>query len=912
MNRRSVIESCAGLFAQLVLLAHPVHTRRQNGDDMRTTVRDSVREARRRGILPAARTAAAECFDLFRTGLAARHGTRTSVPVIRQQRGGVRVVPTWLEWRRALRRLTSAPGYSAVVVAALALGIGANTVVFSVADAALFRGLPYPNGARLVEVFNHDRSQKFSYPGLLPNVFQEWRRHTDVFDGVEGFAYTTLIVTGGEEPESIAGAQITPGLFDMLGVAPALGRDFDANEGTPGRDHVVILSDALWRRQFGPDPSALGRDIVLNDERYTVVGVMPRGFRFPAEPQKLWLPTPADGTGTLRRVEALAILKQGVTQALAQERLDGIAADLNRSQPIAAGWDVLLMEFRSARVNDTTRRALQMVLGAVVLVLLIACANVANLFFAQAIGRQRELAIRAALGASRWRLVRELLAESVLLAFTGGLAGLLFAWLGVDAAAALAPEALTRWSASVIGIDRRVLLFTLALTMSTGVLFGILPAIRASRAQSSDALKGRTTSGSGGHSRLRATLVVAEVALSVVLLVGAALLIRSFSRLQQVDVGFNPENLLSISLSVPTDRYPGPARKALFDDLSSRIARMPGVTSVTTSNGVPTAGGAIHFADALVVEGSPAPSTKKLVILPNTSAAPNFFATLGIPLLEGRTFTPDDPSATAIISRSMAQRYWPGKSAVGGRFRLSDRAEWLTVVGVAGEIRALGVDDARSEIEMYSPLWARRAPAAATATAARPAGPPAAPQKAARSFANAMLLIRADKPMSLVPSIKAAVWSIDKDQPIEKIVLVEDLLAASLKEQRFALVLMTSFAVLALVLAAAGLYAVLSNLVAQRRQEIGIRVALGARTSHVMNLVVIRGLALTLLGIAIGLAGSFALARYIRSQLFEVSARDPFSFATVAIVLAAVALLASWVPTRRALSIDPATALRTE
>jgi putative ABC transport system permease protein len=357
---------------------------------------------------------------------------------------------------------------------------------------------------------------------------------------------------------------------------------------------------------------------------------------------------------------------------------------------------------------------------------------------------------------------------------------------------------------------------------------------------------------------------------------------------------------------VPTDRYPGPARKALFDDLTARLARMPGVTAVTTSNGVPTAGGAIHFADALVVEGAAAPATKKLVILPNTSAAPDFFATMEIPVIEGRTFTADDRPATAVISRSMAQRYWPGKSAVGGRFRLSERAEWLTVVGVAGEVRALGVDDTRGEIEMYSPLWPRR-PAPVPSTT-----PSAAVNKPVRNFASAMLLVRADNPISLVPSIKAAVWAIDKNQPIEKIVLVEDLLAASLKEQRFALVLMTSFAVLALVLAAAGLYAVLSNLVAQRRQEIGIRVALGARTSDVMHLVVTRGLGLTLVGLTIGLAGSLALARYIRSQLFEVSERDPFSFFTVAMVLAAVALLASWVPTRRALSIDPATALRTD
>ncbi|HEX6976286.1 MAG TPA: FtsX-like permease family protein, partial [Vicinamibacterales bacterium] len=611
-----------------------------------------------------------------------------------------------------------------------------------------------------------------------------------------------------------------------------------------------------------------------------------------------------------RRIDALALLAPGVTMQAAQERLDVIAADLNRARPIAAGWNVRLMPPRGGRVNDSTRRALEILFGAVTLVLLIACANVANLFLAQALARRREIAIRSALGATRWRLVRELLAESLLLAGAGGACGLALAWWGVGAAAALAPEQLTRWTATEIAIDRRVLFFTLGCSLATGLLFGILPALQASRSGDGGWLKGRTRTGSGGTSRTRHVLVVAEVALSVVLLVGAALLIRSFVRLSQVDVGFNPDNLLSITMSLPAAKYPQPPRRAFYDALTAAVKSMPGVQAVTLASGTPPTAGGIHFSDQFEAEGGR--RYGQMLILPDTDVTPEYFATLGISLVEGRLFGANEPDESAIISRTMAEWFWPGESAIGRRVRLNPKSLWRSVVGVVGEVRQMGINESRptqvrmkeapaTAFEMYSPFWT---PEPAPASLSRPGGP--------RAFAQATFVVRAIDPMAIVPPIKAAVWAIDKDQPIGRVALVDHLMSDSIKEQRFALVLMTSFAALALVLAGAGLYATLSHLVLQRRQEIGIRMALGASVRDVLRLIVSRGAALAGVGLAIGLLSAAALSRYMASQLYEVEARDPLSFFVVALALLAIAIVACVIPTRRALSVDPAAALRAE
>jgi putative ABC transport system permease protein len=810
----------------------------------------------------------------------------------------VSVLPSLHDWRTAARRAVANRTAAAVVVAILALGIAATTVVFSVADATMFRGLPYPNGSRLVEIFNVDPGGRFSYPGLDPEAMAEWRPHTELFDAFEGWNYGSFVVVGGAEPAQIGGAFVTPGLFGALGVTPARGRVFQPEDAEPGRDHVVIISDGLWRQRFAADPDVAGKTLTLNDRPFTVIGVMPPHFRFPSASQEVWLPTPPRQPGS-GRLLATAILKPDLAKPTAQARLDTLAAALATERPRKAGWRVRLSPSRGVVLNEPTRQALRILTGAVFLVLLIACANVANLFFAQALARSRELAIRAALGASRGRLIRELLAESLLLGAAGGALGLALAYWGIGAAVALASSEITRFSANEIRIDQRMLAFTAAITLGTGLLFGILPAWRVSRAKAGDALKGRTGTSAVAHARLRGTLVVSEVALSCLLLTGAGLLIHSFARLQGLDPGFKPAGVLTVPLSLPTDRYPARARRVFLEQVQQSVEGMRGVISVTVANGVPTSNGDLMFGELQAEDGIQEAHES---VIPNTEVAPNYFTTLGLPLRAGRAFMANEPDTSRVISEGFARRLWPDGGALGRRFRLGE-GDWLTVVGVAAEVVGNRMVERQSTIEMYSPIWQATAnmPTATRSSAG-----------VSRSFVYVDLIVRAAQPLDLVPDIKRAVWAIDPVQPIGEPALAEHLLAKSLTQERFAAVLMGTFAALALVLAAAGLYAVLAQLVMQRRQEIGIRVALGAAAADVAKLIVCRGLGLTAIGVAIGMAGAWTGARVLSSQLFEIAPHDPWSFTTVPVALIAIALLASWIPARRALSVDPASALRTE
>jgi putative ABC transport system permease protein len=891
------------LFA-LCLRAQPAAILESHRADMLETFAALCGRTRfQRGGFAAIRTGVAECLDVLTTGVAARSRGRRPILLMPppSTSTGLNIVPTLNEVTVAVRRLAKQPLYSGIVVLVLTLGIGVNTVVFSIADGLLLRGVPYPNAARLVELFNSD-GRGAGFPGLQPDAFAEWGAQTELFERLEGFAYGSFGAAGSAEPEILAGARVTPGLFPMLGVSPQLGRLFDPGEGVPGRDHVVILSDRLWERYFGADPLAIGRDLTLNDQRYEVVGVMPRGFRFPAGPQDLWIPQ-AIGAAA-ESLEGLAMLPPGVDRTVAQRRVDTMAAALEQSKPRPRGWKLMLMPFRGDRVNDTTKRALQILLGAVGLVLLVACANVANLFLAQAIVRQRELSIRAALGASRWRLMRELLVEGVILAACGGLLGTLLSVWGVRAALTIAPETQVRWSVNVIGLNHRALIFTAAATILTGLLFAILPALRGSRTDTADALKVKTTAAAGSQGRVRGALVIAEVALSVVLLVGAALLIRSFMRLQAVDVGFETENLLKVTVSLPTDKYPRHVRQEFFANLEAAVRTLPGVRAVSAANGLP-GGGSIHFGE-IQAEGTEADT--KLSIIPGASVAPGYFDAVGIPILAGRTFGPDDTSQSAVVSQSLAARLRPDGSAVGSRFRLGSSGPWRTVIGVATEVRQEHLWRASrssagasqfAEYEIYFPLW----PKVTTPPASR-SGP------VTRDFNQLVFVVRGDSVMSAVPGIKTAIWTLDSTQPIGEISLASHELAEHLAERRFALTLMAMFAALALVLSVAGLYAVLSQIVVQRRHEIGVRMALGARSADVQRLILARGMALVAIGLAGGLAGAWSLSRYLANQLYEISPRDPGSFAIVTLALIAAALLACWVPTRRALAIEPAVALR--
>jgi putative ABC transport system permease protein len=856
-----------------------------------------------RGPLHGLLTAGAECGDLVLAPLRRDPlSPRPHVPTSPLRRGAG-MFPSLHDWRAAGRRMFAHPGYSALVVAILALGIAINTVVFSVADSALFRGLPYPNGPRLVEVFNMDPQGKFSFPGLTADAFDEWRSHGDVFEALEGFQYADFVSLGGAEPQQVFGAYVTPGLFHALGVTPQRGRLFDAGDGDPGRNALVLISDAFWRQRFGASDTAIGQTVTLNDTPFTVIGVMPRRFRVPASHQHVWLPAPARPEGR-SRLEGLALLPTGLSAPAAQARLDALGERLATERPRAAGWRIRIMPPRGARLNPPTERALQVLTIAVLIVLLIACANLANLGVAHALARKRELAVRAALGASRWRLVRELIAEHLALGAVGGAIGLALAFWGVGFAIALAPSEITLWSPNEIRIDTRILGFSAVATLASALLFGILPAWRASRADAGDALRSRTAGAASSHGRIRAALVIAEVALSVVLLTGAALLIRSFVKLAQLDPGFDPRGLVSVSLQVATDRYPaGPARRAFFDRVVQAVRGVPGVTAVSVANGVPTAGGNIHFG-ALEIEGKEKASGE--IVLPNAVVDFNYFETLGLPILAGRPLAEGDTAMTAVVGQSFARRLADDGNAVGTRFRLDERSDWYTVVGVAGEVRQSRMMERNSLFEIYTPLW-------------RPAStltpPPAAATRVtggARSFVSLRLLLRARPGSAVAAPVKAAIWSVDPAQTVGDIQPVDELLALSLAQDRFATLLMGTFAALALILAAAGLYAVLAHLVTQRRQEIGIRIALGAATPDVARLILGRGVALTAIGIGIGLAGAWAAARFLASQLYEVAPHDAASFTLVPVVLLAIALLASWLPARRALAVDPATVLRTE
>ena len=896
MRRASLLETLSIAACRVLMRLHPAAARQRYERDMVVALRDAIRDAQRRSALATLRLVLAEMGDLVASAVAGHRGAGAMARAVPySSSGGLNVFPTWLEWRHALRRLLARPGYAAVVIGALALGIGANTVVFSVADAVLLRGAPYPNGPRLIEMYNRPLNGRLFHPGVLVAAMQEWQRQTTIFERVEGFNYASFIVTGGAEPETIGGAYVTTGLFPALDVHPSLGRLFDTAEGSPGRDRVVILSHRLWQRVFGGDPDVLRKQIVLDGRSYSVIGVMPRGFRFPAAPQLLWLPGRPPGPSRNPRWQAVALLAPGVSIDAAQARADGIATELQASQPMPAGWGLRLMPLRGTVMNDTTRQALKILLGAVAIVLLIACANVANLFLAQAIARDREMSIRAALGAGRWRMVRELLAEGMCLAAAAGAVAVTIAWWGVDAAVAIAPERITRFSASEIRFDGRAFAFTAAITFATGLLFAILPALRASRSALSPALAGRTASSARPHGRLRSALVVAEVALSVVLLVGAVLLIRSFVRLQSVEIGYNPHDLLDISVSLPADRYPLAQQKEFFGNLQRAIGSMPGVRAVTAGNGLP-ADASIHFAE---VEVQGRPSDGKSLIIPGTEVAPDYFSTIGIPIVAGRPFTEHDSADAIIISQSMATKYFPNGDAIGARLRLDERDSWKTVIGVAGEVRQDHRQSAEiSQFEIYFPLWPYRALADSP--------PPAAP--GARVFAH--LFVRAETPMALVPLIKQAVWRVEPGQPVEDGALAEHSLAKAFAEQRFALTLMSVFAGLALVLSVAGLYAVLSQVVAQRTQEIGVRVALGAQRVDIWNLIVLRGMALTAVGVLVGVASAFALSKYIQSQLYETSPTEPATIGLVAGLMLVVALAACWIPTRRAMAVDPIATLR--
>jgi putative ABC transport system permease protein len=804
----------------------------------------------------------------------------------------------WQDLRYGLRMLVKNPGFTIVAVIALALGIGANSAIFSVVNTVLLRPLPYKDPDRLVMVW--EDASRHGYPRDTPAAanYIDWRDQNQVFEGMAAIANESFNLTGAGEPERIEGRRVSANLFPLLGVGPQLGRAFLPEEDMPGGSRVVLLSHGLWQRRFGSDMNITGKPLTLNGESHTVVGVMPPDFQFPSPDDELWTPiafTSEEAANRRRHyLEVIARLKPGVSLEQAQAEMKAIAARLQQQYPDQNTDLGATVTSLHEHVAGDIKPALLVLLGAVGFVLLIACANVANLLLARAAGRQKEIAVCIALGASRMRLIRQFLTESILLAALGGGVGLLLSVWGVNLLKAFIPESISQVQA--ITIDAKVLIFTLLVSLLTGLIFGLAPATQASNFNLNETLKegGRDSAAGSRGNRIRGVLVIAEVAVSLILLIGAGLLINSFLRLRNVDPGFRADKLLTMKVVLPEQKYAEHAqRSAFYTELIRRIETLPGVKSAAVTTNLPLyrQGNSITVS----IEGRPDPGPGKKPNVITRVISPRYFSTMGIPLLQGRQINEQDrinTPAVAVISETMARRFWPGEDPLGKRITPgplnSPPEDWITVIGVVKDVRQFElVMDPKPQMYLS--------------------------YEQADFFEPRDLVVSTDvEPLGLAATVRGAVWAIDKDQPVSNIRTMEEILSESVARQRFSMLLLGIFATLALVLAAVGIYGVMSYSVAQRTHEIGIRMALGAQKSDVLKLTVGHGLKLVLIGVVIGLVAAFILTRVMSSLLFGISATDPTTFITISLVLISVALLASYIPARRATKVDPMIALRYE
>src|SRR6266849_312892 len=802
----------------------------------------------------------------------------------------------FMDVRYGLRMLRKNAGFTAVAVITLALGISANTTIFSVVNGVLLRPLPYRDPSRLVVVSLFNQKTQEIFP-LCDADFLDWRAQNQVFSDVAAFSGNTFNITGSGLPEQLRGGVVTGEFFSTLGVMPVLGRTFLPSEDRPGGAPMAVLSYNLWQNRYGAEPSVIGRAIVLNGLSTTVIGVMPPRFLPTAETQ-LWTnlvinpPTfrgPYYLTGEAR-------LKPGATIEQARGELAAIARRIEQQNPATnSNMSFRVTPLEEAIVGDV-RSALLVLLGAVAFVLLIASANVANLLLARATVREKEIAIRTALGASRARLMGQLLTESLLLAVIGGALGLLFAKWGVKLLSELGPSNLPRLEE--IAIDGRVLAFTCLISFASGIFFGIVPAFPSRRSDLNKSLKegGRSAEEGQDRGRARSVLVVAEIALSLVLLVGGGLMLKSFLRLQAVSPGVNPKNALTMQITLPQRQYHGDSQMILFyQHLLEKVQILPGVESAGVGMSLPP--NLLEVTDYFTVEGQAAVSERMLGLADLVFASPNYFQALGVPLLKGRLFSAADRAGTAkvaIINLTLARHYWPNENPIGKRLRTGGPERpnnpWMEVVGVVGDIKYSGLD-AAPEMVLYEPY-----------------------QQAA--WSSMYLVVRTssklDNPATLASAVQNAVRSLDKDLPVAHIRTMEQLLSESVEQPRFRTVLLEIFALIAVSLATVGIYGVLAYSVSQRRHEIGIRMSIGARRSDVLWLVVGQGMLLTFIGVAIGVTGAFVLTRFLSTLLYEVRPTDPATFVVVPLLLAGVALLACYIPARRAMRVDPMVALRYE
>jgi putative ABC transport system permease protein len=802
--------------------------------------------------------------------------------------------------RYAARTLRRDRAFTAVVIATLALGIGANTAIFSVCNAVWLKPLPYPEPDRILMLWEHPRNKA---PGTVsaPN-FVDWRDQNHAFSQMAAISLMDSVLTGQGEPRQLAGAAVTADFFSLLGTRMRIGRNFLNEEDQPGKNHVAILSHATWQRYFGGQPGIAGRQITLSNIPYTVVGVLPDDFEFVSKASDFQARTEFDvwvllalahnlepwqrGTHPLR---VFARLKPGFTPAQAQADLNVIASNLERLYPAFNKDKDITAVPLSQQVTAHVRTALATLLGAVGLMLLIACANVANLMLSRAAARQKEIALRLALGASTGRLTRQLLVESSLLAGLGGLLGLILASAAIRALTPWLPADLPR--SSTIGIDTGVILFTGLVSLATGIVFGLTPLAQVRRVNANESLKQGTRVAGGVQPRLRSALAAAQIALAFVLLTGAGLMAKSFWTLMHVAPGFRTEHILTARLSLPMSHYPDARRIAAFQrDLLERVRSAPGVQSAGLAGHLPLSGTDNNW--SFDIEGRPPRPQGADNVAGYRPVSPGYFETLAIPLLRGRGFTPADTESTplvVVINEAMARAWWPRQDPLGQRLRFQGRPAWRTVIGVAGDVHHEGLD-AEAHAEIYAPYA----------------------QMPNIQLAATLVVRTATEPTAVTASVRQAVAGIDADLPIARVETMQQIVSASVGQPRFRTTLLAAFAVLALVMASIGIYGVMNYLVSQRIREFGVRLAVGASAADVLWLVLRRAAVLIAGGLCVGLLGSVLLTRLIATLLYGVAPLDAPTFAAVSLILSGVAFVASYIPARRATRVDPIVALRHE
>jgi predicted permease len=835
--------------------------------------------------------------DLLAPGLKRVERRVAHEPLIMGKEGKTNMIADlWQDLRYAARMLARTPGFTTIAVLALALGIGANTAIFSVVNKVLLQPLPFKNPNELVIIWENATHLGFPKNTPSPANFLDWRNQGTLFTGMAAMGPKDFNLTGVGEPERLDGRRVSANLFDLLGVQPRLGRRFLPEEDKPGT-RVVILNDGLWQRRFGSDPKIVGQPVNLNGESYSVVGVMPPGIELPGFDNwkdQLWVPIAFSSEEANSRgnhyLEVIARMKPGVTLKQARVEMETIAARLAQQYPEENKRISCVVNPLHEEVVGDIKPALLVLLGAVGFVLLIACANVANLLLARAAVRQKEIALRLALGASRSRLTRQFLTESVLLAILGGGVGLMFAFAGLRILTAFIPDTISQ--AESIGIDGKVLLFTALVAVVTGLIFGLAPAAQASNFSLNETLKegGRDAAGGSKGVRLRGLLVIAEVAVSFVLLIGAGLLISSFLHLRNLDPGFRADHLLTAKIDLPELKYPDREHRIpFFDDVIRRVSALPGVQSAAIAGNLPLT----YNGDSMYigVEGIPDPPPDQQRDVIYRAIGPGYFSTMGIPLVRGRDFTEQDSTETGyavVVSEKMAKHFWPGQDPIGKRLKpgsTTSDSPWREVIGVVKDVRQNDFV-ADPKLQMYMSY------------------------RQLKSLAPNALVVRTSvDPMSLAMPLRNAVWAVDKDQPVSNIRSMEEIVSAAMARQRFSTMLLGIFAALALVLAAVGIYGVMSYSVAQRTREIGIRLALGAQRRDVLRMTMEQGLRLVSMGVGIGLVAAFILTRVMASLLFGVDATDPTTFIVIPLILMSVALLASYIPALRATKVDPMVAL---